>query len=116
MKKAGFRLLHHAGFDATNEKIRPHQKEQTMHFSEVSIVTSTALYVQQSEAKNAPVRKHTRILRGDIASTDVEPSLRSLGRHIAESLKKGRRVRIPAMNVSEWGHVLRALELKRAFN
>lgn len=30
--------------------------------------------------------------------------------------EKGRSVRIPAMRVSEWGQVLRTLELKRAFN
>ncbi|MCM7811565.1 hypothetical protein M8S85_24370, partial [Enterobacter hormaechei] len=34
----------------------------------------------------------------------------------AHCRKKGRAVRIPAMRGSEWGQVLRTLELKRAFN
>ena len=34
-----------------------------MQFSEVSIVTPTALYVQMLEAENAPVKKQVRIKR-----------------------------------------------------
>ncbi|WP_420890804.1 hypothetical protein [Lelliottia nimipressuralis] len=86
------------------------------HFSEVSIVTPTALYVQMLEAENAPVKKQVRIKRNDIASDALSPEMRALGRHIAHCRKKGRSVRIPAMRGSEWGHVLRTLELKRACN
>lgn len=86
------------------------------HFSRASIVTPSALYVQILEAQNVPVKKQVRIIRDDIASRDVEPHLRSLGRHIAKCRKKGRSVRIPAMCGSQWGHVLRTLELTRACN
>lgn len=86
------------------------------HLSEVSIVTPTALYVQICEAENAPAKKQVRIKRGEIARSELNPEMRALGRHIAHCRKKGRSVRIPAMRVSEWGHVLRTLELTRAFN
>ena len=78
-----------------------------MQFSEVSIVTPTALYVQMLEAENAPVKKQVRIKRSDIDREDISAEMRA---------KKGRAVRIPAMRGSEWGQVLRTLELKRAFN
>ncbi|SMG61958.1 hypothetical protein SAMN03159353_10843 [Cedecea sp. NFIX57] len=86
------------------------------HFSEVSIVTPTALYVQMLEAKNAPVKKQVRIKRRDINRDEISAELRALGRHIAKCRRKGRAVRIPAMRGSEWGQVLRTLELMRAFN
>ena len=86
-----------------------------MQFSEVSIVTPTALYVQMLEAENAPVKKQVRIKRSDI-DRDISAEMRALGRHIAHCRKKGRAVRIPAMRGSEWGQVLRMLELTRAFN
>ncbi|MDH1321486.1 hypothetical protein N5C39_24275 [Enterobacter bugandensis] len=87
-----------------------------MQFSEVSIVTPTALYVQICEAKNEKPKKQVRIRRGEIAPEALSPEMRALGRHIAKCRRKGRSVRIPAMRVSEWGQVLRTLELKRAFN
>ncbi|WP_096202211.1 hypothetical protein [Enterobacter hormaechei] len=87
-----------------------------MQFREVSIVTPTALYVQMQEAQNAPVKKQVRIKRGEIACNALSPEMRALGRHIAHCRKKGRSVRIPAMRGSEWGHVLRTLELSRACN
>ncbi|SAG78143.1 Uncharacterised protein [Enterobacter hormaechei] len=59
------------------------------HFSRASIVTPTALYVQICAAENQPARKQVRIKRA---------------------------VRIPAMRGSEWGQVLRTLELTRACN
>ncbi|WP_395306065.1 hypothetical protein [Enterobacter sp. ECC-019] len=86
------------------------------HFSVVSIVTPTALYVQICRAKMTPVRKQTRIKRGDIAPEAISTEMRSMGRHIARNCRKGRSVRIPAMRGSEWGQVLRTLELARAFN
>lgn len=86
------------------------------HFSEVSIVTPTALYVQIQEAKNAPVKKQVRAIRDEIPRSELDPKMRALGRHIAHCQKKRRSVRIPAMSVDAWGHMLRALELTRAFN
>lgn len=84
-----------------------------MQFSEVSIVTSSALSVQSLESVT---RRHPRQSREDIPSAEVDPTLRAFGRHIAHCLKKMRRIHIPAMCGSDWGHVLRTLELKRAFN
>lgn len=86
------------------------------HFSRASIVTPTALYVQICAAENQPARKQVRIKRAEIAPEDLSPEMRALGRHIAKCRKKGRAVRIPAMRGSEWGQVLRTLEMKRAFN
>lgn len=82
---------------------------------EVSIIAPSALYVKQLAALNEPPKKQVRILRGEIAAGDVDPKMRALGRHIARCGRKGQSVRVPAMCGSEWGHVLRALELKRAF-
>lgn len=87
-----------------------------MQFSEVSIVTPTALYVQILEAEKQKPKKQMRIRRGVIAHEALSPEMRALGRHIAKCLKKGQTVRIPAMRGSEWGQVLRTLELTRAFN
>jgi len=81
---------------------------------EVSIMTSTAAYVKQRADQDEAVKRQQRIARGDIAAADVDPDLRALGRHIAGCVRKGRSVRVPSMRGSEWGHVLRALELRRA--
>lgn len=80
---------------------------------EVSIMTSTAAYVKQMAGQDEAVKRQQRITRGDIAAADVDPDLRALGRHIAGCVRKGRSVRVPSMRGSEWGHVLRALELRR---
>ncbi|EFW6053079.1 hypothetical protein H3Z08_002746 [Salmonella enterica] len=81
-----------------------------------SIVTPTAQYVQMLEAENAPVKKQVRFKRSEIDRNDISPEMRALGRHIAHCRKKGRSVRIPAMRGSEWGQLLRTLEIRRAFN
>ncbi|EDS7589877.1 hypothetical protein AAQ05_005346 [Salmonella enterica subsp. diarizonae] len=60
--------------------------------------------------------RHTRIRRTDIPAPDIDPALKAFGRHIARSHKKRRGVHIPAMKNDALGQVLRALELKRAFN
>lgn len=60
-----------------------------MQFSEVSIVTPTALYVQMLEAENTPVKKQVRIKRSDIDRDDISAEMRALGRHIAHCRKKG---------------------------
>ncbi|KUQ99870.1 hypothetical protein [Enterobacter hormaechei] len=87
-----------------------------MQFSEVSIVTPTALYVQIREAENQPVKRQVRIKREEIAPEALSTEMRALGRHIAKCRKKGRAVRIPAMRGSDWGQMLRTLELTRACN
>ncbi|EAB6034579.1 hypothetical protein G3601_004652 [Salmonella enterica] len=60
--------------------------------------------------------RHTRIRRADIPAKAIDPTLRAFGRHIARSHKKRRGVHIPAMKNGDFGQVLRALELKCAFN
>ncbi|RLM11847.1 hypothetical protein BIY27_12195 [Gibbsiella quercinecans] len=77
----------------------------------ISMIKPTAAYVKQ-QADMA--RRQQRIVRGDIAPADVDPDLRALGRHIAVCARKGKPVHVPPMRGSEWGHVLRALELTRA--
>lgn len=86
------------------------------HLSEVSIVTPTALYVQRLAEESEPPKKQVRVIRSEIGRSELDPIQRARGRHIARRLKKGRSVRIPAMSGEAWGHMLRALELKRSFN
>lgn len=61
-------------------------------------------------------RRHPRISRAEIPAPEIDPALKAFGRHIARSHRKGRGVHIPAMKNAAFGHVLRTLELKRAFN
>lgn len=61
-------------------------------------------------------RRHSRIPRVDIPASEIDPTLRAFGRHIAKSIRKGRGVHIPAMKNADFGQVLRTLELTRAFN
>ncbi|EDQ2394122.1 hypothetical protein RU50_005216 [Salmonella enterica subsp. enterica] len=74
----------------------------------VTIVSPSAVAVKP--------RRHTRIRRADIPAKAIDPALRAFGRHIARSHKKRRGVHIPAMKNDALGQVLRALELKHAFN
>jgi hypothetical protein len=78
---------------------------------EASIMTVTEAYVKQLAEG---VKRQQRIPRGNIASGEIDPTLRALGRHIAGCARKGKSVHVPPMRGSEWGHVLRALELTRA--
>lgn len=72
-----------------------------MQFSEVSIVTPTALYVQMLEAENAPVKKQVRIKRSDIDRDDISAKC---GRWAVTSRTAGRRgapfVFLPCAGVS----------------
>ena len=104
MKKADFRLPYPAGFTRLQRLIRPSPKGT----NQCNSVKFRLLH--------APVKKQVRIKRSDIDRDDISAEMRALGRHIAHCRKKGRAVRIPAMRGSEWGQVLRTLELKRAFN
>lgn len=81
---------------------------------EASIMTVTEAYVKQLAEEAEGVKRQQRIARGCIAAGDVDRDLRALGRHIAGCARKGKSVHVPSMRVSEWGHVLRALELTRA--
>lgn len=85
-----------------------------MKSKDSSIMTVTDEYVKRLQAECEHVKRQRRIARGDIAAADVDPDLRSFGRHIAGCVRKGKPVRVPSMRGSEWGHVLRALELTRA--
>nr|WP_262216154.1 hypothetical protein [Serratia ficaria] len=76
-------------------------------------MTSTSAYVKQLAEGNEAAKRQQRITRGDIAAADIDPNLRALGRHIAGCARKGKSVHVPSMRGSEWGHVLRALELTR---
>lgn len=82
--------------------------------TEIFIMTSTAASVKPLAGQDVVSKRPQRIVRGDIAVADLDPDLRALGRHIAGCVRKGKSVRVPSMRGSEWGHVLRALELRRA--
>jgi hypothetical protein len=84
--------------------------------SDVSIITPTELYVKQCQEQGKERKRQTRFRRAQIPACEVDPSMRSFGRHIVHAAAKHKSVRIPAMRGSEWGHVLRALEMTRAFN
>lgn len=86
------------------------------HFSRASIVTPTASYVQICKAESQAPKKQVRIKRAEIAPEALSAEMRALGRYIAKRCRKGRAVHIPAMRGSEWGQVLRSLELTRICN
>lgn len=65
--------------------------------SNVSIMTVTDEYVKRLQAECEQVKRQRRIARGDIAAADVDPDLRSFGRHIAGCVRKGKSVRVPSM-------------------
>ncbi|EEE2004261.1 hypothetical protein CI266_004673 [Salmonella enterica subsp. enterica serovar Kotte] len=83
-------------------------------FSEVSIITLTEFYVQQVQAETRKLQ--VRAKHRQIAPAEIDPALRSMGRHVVRHSRKGLRVHIPAMSSDQWGHFLRALEVTRAFN
>ncbi len=74
---------------------------------EVSIIAPCAPYVKQNPQK--------RFMRESLPPQAIKPALKSFGRHIAKQQRRRQSVRVPAMCGSEWGQLLRALELKRAF-
>jgi len=75
--------------------------------SEVTIIAPCAAHVKQKQQK--------RVYHGDISPQAIAPALKSFGRHIVKQQRRRQSVRIPAMRGSDWGQLLRALELKRAF-
>lgn len=75
--------------------------------TEVSIITFSAPYVKQKPQK--------RFVRESLSPQVITPALKSFERHIAKQQRRRQSVRVPVMCGSEWGQLLRALELKRAF-
>lgn len=74
---------------------------------EVSIIAPCVPYVKQNLQK--------RHMRESLPPQAITPALKSFGRHIAKQQRRRQSVRVPAMRGSEWGQLLRTLELKRAF-
>ncbi|EGC5602224.1 hypothetical protein IT804_003485 [Salmonella enterica] len=75
--------------------------------TEVSIIAPCAAHVKQKRQK--------RVYREEISPQAIAPAMKSFGRHIAKQQRRRQSVRVPAMRGSEWGQLLRALELKRAY-
>jgi len=65
--------------------------------------------------ESAEVRKQHRVQRDTVTEESISPRVKALGRHIARCQRKRKPVRIPALNVVEWGQLLRSLEIKRAY-
>jgi hypothetical protein len=63
--------------------------------------------------ENKPLHRHTRFRRQELAQDEINPDVLAMSGHIARRCSEQKRVRIPAMKVSEWGHLLRALEIER---
>ncbi|MBC3252429.1 hypothetical protein KGP26_29370 (plasmid) [Serratia sp. JSRIV002] len=61
------------------------------------------------------MRKQHRVQRDTVTEESISPRVKALGRHIARCQRKRKPVRIPALNVVEWGQLLRSLEIKRAY-
>ncbi|EBD3758219.1 hypothetical protein CRW07_22190 [Salmonella enterica] len=65
-------------------------------------------------------KKQTPCASYRLRSTDkkdkIDPKILALGCHIVRRCSKQQRVHVPAMRSGEWGHLLRALEMKRAWN
>lgn len=82
-----------------------------------SIIFATAEYVkrlrEECQRENKPLHRHTRFRRQELAQDEINPDVLAMSGHIARRCSEQKRVRIPAMKVSEWGHLLRALEIER---
>lgn len=77
------------------------------------IVACQDYFVKEREAQTA--KKHPRQHRDTVAEETISARVKALGRHIARRQRKHKPVRIPALNVTEWGQLLRILEIKRAY-
>lgn len=62
-----------------------------------------------------PISHKKRVVRQDIAIQEIEPTYRSMARHIGKQLKRKQPVRIPAMNNQCLGQLLRCLELRKSW-
>lgn len=62
-----------------------------------------------------PMSHKKRVVRHDMNIQEIEPTYRSMARHIDKQLKRKQRVRIPAMNSQCLGQLLRCLELRKAW-
>ncbi|EBX2100255.1 hypothetical protein DRE73_20450 [Salmonella enterica subsp. enterica serovar Typhimurium] len=74
-----------------------------------SIIFATAEYVKRLREEclreNKPLHRHTRFRRQELAQDEINPDVLAMSGHIARRCSEQKRVRIPAMKVSEWGHV-----------
>lgn len=81
-----------------------------------SIIFATAEYVKRLREECLRENKPcTAIPASDVRSWHRMRLTRTsaMSGHIARRCSEQKRVRIPAMKVSEWGHLLRALEIER---
>lgn len=62
-----------------------------------------------------PVKKHVRQHHETIAADAIAPRVKKLSQYISRCQRQHKQVRIPALSGAEWGQLLRALELKRAY-
>lgn len=85
-----------------------------------SIIMAMADYVKQQREeclqKDKKVRRQTRVTRRQMTPDEIDPEILALGGHIIRRCSKQQRVHVPAIRSGEWGHLLRALEMKRAWN
>lgn len=62
-----------------------------------------------------PTRYQKKVMRQDMTIQEIEPTYRSMARHIDKQLKRKQPVRIPAMNNQCLGQLLRCLELRKSW-
>ncbi|MCT4709076.1 hypothetical protein MUA04_02465 [Enterobacteriaceae bacterium H11S18] len=60
-----------------------------------------------------PVHKRKR--HPTLPAEAIAPRFEELGNQIAQCGRSMKPVRVPALNSAEWGHLLRSLELTRAY-
>lgn len=77
------------------------------------ILACQKYFVKQRD--NPAAKKHRRVHRDTVAGESITPRVKALGRHIARCQRKQKPVHIPALNVTEWGQLLRSLEIRRAY-
>lgn len=110
MKKAGLRLLNPCleKLMRGTQGINPIKGENPMN-------TNIMAYVANPVKPQMPVASKRRVVRHDIAISDIEPTYRAMARHIDKQLKRKQPVRIPAMNNHCLGQLLRCLELRKSW-
>lgn len=85
-----------------------------MKHIEASIITLTQTYVKQCQGEGEPRQKQLRQVHTPIPTQKLDPAMRSFARHIVRCGGRGERVRVPAMRASDWGQLLRGMEIRRA--
>lgn len=77
--------------------------------------TNIMAYAANPVKPELPVMPKRRVVRQDIAISEIDPCYRSMARHIDKQLKRNQPVRIPAMNNHSLGQLLRSLELRKSY-